>query len=73
MPDYRHLETQLNDFNPQLRKAALVDLLRLAEEGSISFPAEVDAFNLHCHTFFSFNAYGYSPTALAWLAKAVGE
>ncbi len=25
--------------------------------------------NLHCHTFFSFNAHGYSPTSLAWLAK----
>jgi hypothetical protein len=27
---------------------------------------------MHCHTFFSFNAYGYSPTALAWLAKRRG-
>ena len=24
------------------------------------------------HTFFSFNGYGYSPTALAWLAKRHG-
>ena len=28
--------------------------------------------NLHCHTFFSFNAYGHSPTSLAWLAKRRG-
>jgi len=28
--------------------------------------------NMHCHTFFSFNGYGYSPTALAWLAKRQG-
>ena len=28
--------------------------------------------NLHCHTFFSFNAYGHSPTSLAWLAKKRG-
>jgi hypothetical protein len=27
---------------------------------------------MHCHTFFSFNAYGYSPTGLAWLAKKYG-
>jgi hypothetical protein len=24
---------------------------------------------MHAHTFFSFNGYGYSPTALAWLAR----
>ena len=28
--------------------------------------------NLHCHTFFSFNAYGHSPTSLAWLARREG-
>ena len=28
--------------------------------------------NMHCHTFYSFNAYGYSPTGLAWLAKSKG-
>ena len=27
---------------------------------------------MHCHTFYSFNAYGYSPTGLAWLAKSKG-
>ena len=31
-----------------------------------------DVVNLHCHTFFSFNAYGHSPTSLAWLAKKRG-
>ncbi len=27
---------------------------------------------MHCHTFFSYNAYGYSPSGLAWLAKKNG-
>jgi hypothetical protein len=27
---------------------------------------------MHCHTFFSFNAYGHSPSSLAWLAKKSG-
>ncbi len=27
---------------------------------------------MHCHTFFSFNAYGHSPTSLAWLARKLG-
>jgi hypothetical protein len=31
-----------------------------------------DVVNLHCHTFFSFNAYSHSPTSLAWLAKKRG-
>jgi len=30
------------------------------------------AVNLHAHTFFSYNAYGYSPTHLAWLARRAG-
>ncbi len=25
--------------------------------------------NLHCHTFFSYNAYNYSPSHIAWLAR----
>jgi hypothetical protein len=27
---------------------------------------------MHCHTFFSYNGYGYSPTALAWKGKQMG-
>ncbi len=28
--------------------------------------------NLHAHTFFSYNAYGYSPSKFAWLARKRG-
>ena len=28
--------------------------------------------NLHAHTFFSYNAYGYSPSKYAWLARKAG-
>ena len=28
--------------------------------------------NLHAHTFFSYNAYGYSPSKYAWLARKTG-
>jgi hypothetical protein len=27
---------------------------------------------MHCHTFFSFNAYGHSPSSLVWLARRRG-
>jgi hypothetical protein len=62
------LEIQLNDFSLQKRS----DALRALTAANISHPAEQEVVNLHCHTFFSFNAYGYSPMALAWLAKRKG-
>ena len=62
------LEAQLNDFTPAKRRQALEALAASGE------PAEAprEAVNLHCHTFFSFNAYGYSPSGLAWLARQRG-
>ncbi len=52
--------------------AALAELVALADRGEIALPPEHDVVNMHCHTFFSFNAYGYSPVALVWLAKKLG-
>jgi hypothetical protein len=62
------LEQALNDFDRSRRDAALAELLARAPQAPV--PAEVA--NLHCHTFFSFNAYGYSPAGLAWLARRRG-
>ncbi|MEJ2737109.1 MAG: hypothetical protein P8189_26705 [Anaerolineae bacterium] len=62
----------LNHFDPSLRARALRELVSLARQGTISLPPEAELVNLHCHTFFSFNAYGHSPTSLAWLAKEQG-
>ena len=36
------------------------------------FQPVTEVANMHCHTFFSFNAYGYSPAGLAWLARERG-
>ncbi|MCX7670092.1 MAG: PHP domain-containing protein, partial [Anaerolineae bacterium] len=66
------LERQLNDFDRATRIAALAELIARADRGEIALPAASDVVNMHCHTFFSFNAYGYSPAALAWLAKKRG-
>jgi hypothetical protein len=62
------LESQLNDFSPLKRAEALEALIAVNTHP----PIEQDVANLHCHTFFSFNAYGYSPMALAWLARQKG-
>ncbi len=63
-----NLEAQLNDFNPHVRATALAELKTMAERGYVSRTPPLDVVNMHCHTFFSFNAYGYSPSGLAWLA-----
>lgn len=63
------LESQLNDFDAGKRRAALEELAA----GMAPEPAhEGRAVNLHCHTFFSFNGYGYSPSYIAWRAKREG-
>lgn len=67
-----NLETKLNDFDRPVRTKALSELLALAQQRAVLLESEAEAANMHCHTFFSFNAYGHSPTSLAWLAKKHG-
>jgi hypothetical protein len=66
------LETKLNDFAPDVRAQALTELVSLAQAGNVPLEPEAEVANMHCHTFFSFNAYGHSPPSLAWLAKRCG-
>ncbi|MEA3337895.1 MAG: hypothetical protein U9R25_18535 [Chloroflexota bacterium] len=63
---------QLNDFDPGKRQQALAALAGMVEAGTLPVPPAGDVANMHCHTFFSYNAYGYSPSALAWLARQEG-
>jgi hypothetical protein len=73
MPSLRDgLETHLNDFGAQGRRAALEGLLEEARRGYINLPPQGQFFNLHCHTFFSYNGYGYSPSCLAWKGRLAG-
>ncbi len=66
------LEQTLDCFDPAERRAALEKLLLLAEKGEQALPAPRPAVNLHAHTFYSYNAYGYSPTGFAWRARRAG-
>ena len=59
----------LDSFDAAIRKEALE---RLYEEGKDSFPAAGTHMNCHAHTFYSYNAYGYSPSHFALLAKQRG-
>ncbi|MCX6997347.1 MAG: hypothetical protein NTV49_09730, partial [Kiritimatiellaeota bacterium] len=72
MSTIEHLEQKLDDFNPARRREALHALAKLAQTGKLPLPAPGVAHNLHAHTFFSYNAYGYSPSRFAWLARKAG-
>ena len=63
------LEQQLDSFDAAERKNALSALLARTRTAELPLPEPGRFVNLHCHTFFSYNAYGYSPTKFAWLAR----
>ena len=66
------LERQLDDFDRNRRREALTALWRGAQSGDDVLPEPGVEVNLHAHTFFSYNAYGYSPSKFAWLARKAG-
>ena len=67
------LEQALNSFDRAVRTEALARLVDLADRGNIACDPPGDVANMHCHTFFSYNAYGHSPASLAWLARRRGR
>jgi hypothetical protein len=66
------LEQQLDSFDPAQRREALLALLQQLRSGGAALPEPGNDVNLHAHTFFSYNAYGYSPSKYAWLARKTG-
>lgn len=62
------LEQQLDDFSAVVRAQALRQLASQA----VPVPVSDVAINMHMHSFFSYNARGYSPSRLAWEAKRAG-
>ncbi len=70
--DIRTWEGQLDDFDGESRGAALALLMKAEKAGKLEPVSESHFLNLHCHSFFSFNGYGYSPSALAWRGHRAG-
>jgi len=70
--DLEALENKLDSFNPEVRMDSLCSLSQMADEGLIPLPAQREIANLHSHTFFSYNGYGFSPTHIAWLGRKLG-
>ena len=70
--DIKNLEVRLNDFDPAVRKAALLEVKTAFENGLLEAAPASDIHNMHCHSFFSYNGYGYSPSYIVYLAKKMG-
>ncbi|MGA2556865.1 MAG: hypothetical protein ABSG04_11400 [Verrucomicrobiota bacterium] len=66
------LEQELDSLDRAQRRRALAALWRQAGEGLIPLAEPGSSVNLHAHTFFSYNACGYSPSKFAWLARKAG-
>jgi hypothetical protein len=66
------LEAQLDSFDISVRKRALAELKAMADIGKVEFAPPANYTNMHFHTFYSFNAEGYSPSRIAWLSKKAG-
>jgi len=63
------LEEQLDSFDLAQRQQAL---RTLAEEHNNALAPEGANVNMHFHSFFSYNAEGYSPSHIAWEARKNG-
>lgn len=62
--------TVLNDASPIARRLALETLVAArASQQDVATDSDERKLNLHAHTIYSYNGYGYSPTYLAWLAS----
>jgi hypothetical protein len=68
----KELEQKLDSFNANEREQALSVLFGKIEAEQVTLPESGTGVNLHCHTFFSYNIYGYSPSKFAWLARKAG-
>lgn len=62
MSDVAHWEAELNSFDAGTRKKALEVLI----ERHLPAAPLCDSVNMHCHSFFSFNAFGWSPSRILW-------
>ena len=65
-------EQALDSFKASARHKALGELVELAHSGKVKMERGAGWVNMHSHTFYSYNAYAYSPSKLAWLARKHG-
>lgn len=66
------LEERLKHFDASVRQEALQAISAEIRAGRLPLPPLSGAVNVHLHTFFSYNAEGYSPSRLIWEARKRG-
>jgi len=66
--EYSEIQAALDSFDRSERNSALQTLIK----NQSSPPPSTERVNMHGHTFYSYNPYGYSPSHYAWLASQAG-
>lgn len=70
--ELRPLEQELNSPKRAVRKNALAEIAELCRSRKIPLEPAGMLHNMHCHTCYSYNGYGYAPAYIAYLAKKSG-
>ncbi len=65
-------ENDLNSLDGAVRRNAIAELRELDRTRKVRVEEPGEWHNMHCHTFFSYNGWGFSPSRVAWLAKRSG-
>lgn len=65
-------EIALADASATVRNQAVDALTKALAKGTVSHGPSSGWVNLHCHTFFSYNPSGWTPSQFAWLAVRRG-
>lgn len=68
----KRLEANLDHPDIGIRLHALSQLKERANKNKIIIAPKNQFMNLHCHSFHSYNAYGYSPSRIVWLGYKNG-
>jgi hypothetical protein len=68
----QHWEQQLDARRLSDRLAAVREIAQAVVTGRLPVAQPTPYMNLHCHTFFSYNAFGWSPSHIAWIARRDG-
>ena len=64
----QELQARLDSFDVRER----LDALRRLAAAQARWPEPGGNVNMHCHSFFSYNARGFSPAHIAWAAREAG-
>ena len=72
MASATQLEEALNQPDRSGRLRALRELKALADSGAVRTEPPRPWVNMHCHSFHSYNAHGFSPSRIAWEAHRRG-